>query len=244
MKIKKLFKKKSFKLSLVFVSLVGMLASGGHSFAKYRDENYGSGNAGAAKFMIDFDSIPDPISVASLTDAHIGKMCTFIARFSVSFEECEVATIYNLELKLGAVSVEDNAATDENEKWDPSWEDNGELNNTSFVSNSTPISLKPDGQSYSVGTFEDLTEADLFENGKAYYGIGTLAGDTITYDWESTNLDSDGETLTIGENVEAKPGDVHYYSVAFFIEVTRTTNRTKLENSVMLYNLHIEQGVN
>ena len=50
MKIRKLFKKKSFKLSLVFLSLLGMLASGGHSFAKYRDENYGGGNAGAAKF--------------------------------------------------------------------------------------------------------------------------------------------------------------------------------------------------
>ena len=63
MKIKKLFKKKSFKLSLVFLSLVGMLASGGHSFAKYRDENYGNGNAGAARFMIDFDSMPELVSI-------------------------------------------------------------------------------------------------------------------------------------------------------------------------------------
>ena len=48
--LKKLFRKKVFKLGLVGTSLLGLMISSGFSFAKYIDTNYGNGNAGAAKF--------------------------------------------------------------------------------------------------------------------------------------------------------------------------------------------------
>ena len=47
MGILRLFKKKSFKLSLVCLSMIGLLVSSGASFAKYIDSNYGGGTAGA-----------------------------------------------------------------------------------------------------------------------------------------------------------------------------------------------------
>ena len=47
--------KKATKLSILGVALIGLCLSSSYSFAKYRDENYGGGNAGAAKF--DFGKI-------------------------------------------------------------------------------------------------------------------------------------------------------------------------------------------
>ena len=97
MKIRKLFKKKSFKLSLVFLSLLGMLASGGHSFAKYRDENYGGGNAGAAKFG-SWSITSSTVNVKFPDGAPTGYYA-FIASFTVSFTEGEVAREYTLKVK-------------------------------------------------------------------------------------------------------------------------------------------------
>ena len=97
MKIRKLFKKKSFKLSLVFLSLLGMLASGGHSFAKYRDENYGGGNAGAAKFG-SWSITSSTVNVKFPDGAPTGYYA-FIASFTVSFTVGEVAREYTLKVK-------------------------------------------------------------------------------------------------------------------------------------------------
>ena len=41
---------KTTKLAVLSAALFGLCLSSGASFAKYRDENYGGGNAGAAKF--------------------------------------------------------------------------------------------------------------------------------------------------------------------------------------------------
>ena len=244
MKIKKLFKKKSFKLSLVFVSLVGMLASGGHSFAKYRDENYGGGNAGAARFMIDFDSMPELVSVAALGESDVGKVVAFLAYFTVTMEDCEVSVEYDLSLRLAATPIDDNKDTGIDESWNPSWNEvskgNHKLENTSFVATTTPISLIKENQSYRKGTFNELTENNLYSSGKAYYGIGTKQGDNIKYDYQSTNLSSN-QTLDIGKKISAKPGEIHYYSAVFFITITSGGVKVELEDSVMLYNMHVEQ---
>ena len=42
--------KKATKLSVLGFALVALCISSNYSFAKYRDENYGGGNAGTAKF--------------------------------------------------------------------------------------------------------------------------------------------------------------------------------------------------
>ena len=245
MKIKKLFKKKSFKLSLVFLSLVGMLASGGHSFAKYRDENYGNGNAGAARFMIDFESIPTTISVAELVEDDIGDMFAFAAYFSIDFSNCEVKTNYTLDLRLAAPAIEDDESTTEDETWSPSWGDEGILDDTSFVSNESPKTFVLNDQSYNKSDFVGLTGENIFSTStsSAYYANGTKSGDTISYEWDRISIDSDNKTLSICDNKDAVAGDVHYYAVMFFIRASRAGNKPKFENSVMLYNLHIEQEV-
>ena len=49
---------KTTKLAVLSAALFGLCLSSGASFAKYRDENYGGGNAGAAKFggeIVSFD---------------------------------------------------------------------------------------------------------------------------------------------------------------------------------------------
>ena len=243
--------KKYLKLSLVFASLVGLLISSNHSFAKYIDSNYGGGNAGAARFNVNFDTIASPISVASLDTDDVGKTCAFVASFNVDFGDCEVSTSYNLSLRLGASSISDDPSTLGNEAWDASWNElsktGHQLTNTSFITsvgNNSVISLiKQSDGSYDVGNFSQLTKNNLYSNGKAYYGVGTKANNgTISYNWQSTNLDSDNLTLTICNAKEASPADVHYYSVVFFIKVTTSNNvKISLENSVMLYDMHIEQ---
>ena len=45
--LKRVVKKKYIKLCLLAASLSGLMVSSGFSYAKYRNENYGNGNAGA-----------------------------------------------------------------------------------------------------------------------------------------------------------------------------------------------------
>ena len=101
-------------------------------------------------------------------------------------------------------------------------------------------SIIKENQTYRKGTFNELTENNLYSSGKAYYGIGTKQGDNIKYDYQSTNLSSN-QTLDIGKKIPAKPGEIHYYSAVFFITITSGGVKVELEDSVMLYNMHVEQ---
>lgn len=95
--LSRFFKKKVVKLSLVGVSLVGLLVSSGHSFAKYIDQNYGNGNAGAAKFGS--WSITSSTVNVKFPDGAPEGYYAFIASFTVSFTEGEVAREYTLKVK-------------------------------------------------------------------------------------------------------------------------------------------------
>jgi hypothetical protein len=98
--IKKLVKKKVFKLGLTGASLIGLMISSGFSFAKYIDTNYGNGNAGAARFNVTvsnntkFIYLPDDLSSFS------SGYYAFIADFTIDFTDCDVSTQYNLNLKI------------------------------------------------------------------------------------------------------------------------------------------------
>ena len=90
--------KKKFKLLLTGLAFFGLLISGSHSFAKYIDNNYGSGNAGAAKFgnwSVEYRTtpinIPDEVSS--------NGVYAFVADFKVAFSEGEVKRAYTLKVK-------------------------------------------------------------------------------------------------------------------------------------------------
>lgn len=236
---------KTTKLAVLSAALFGLCLSSGHSFAKYRDENYGNGNAGAAKFVVDFESIPTTISVAELVEDDIGDMFAFAAYFSIDFSNCEVKTNYTLDLRLAVPAIEDDESTAEDETWSPSWGDEGTLDDTSFISNEAPKTFVLNDQSYNKSDFVGLTGENIFSTStsSAYYANGTKSGDTISYDWDRISIDSDNKTLSICDNKDAVVGDVHYYAVMFFIRASRAGNKPKFENSIMLYNLHIEQEV-
>lgn len=86
--------KKTVKLSLLGISLFGLLTSSNISLAKYITANYGNANAGAAKFgSFAIDSNMAPINVPE--DAPTGWYA-FVATFKVSFTEGEVKRNYTL----------------------------------------------------------------------------------------------------------------------------------------------------
>ena len=235
MKIKKLFKKKSFKLSLVFVSLIGMLASGGHSFAKYRDENYGNGNAGTAKFGVKVSFDPAMISLKYLEEGDVTKWYVFIAKFNVSFEESEVKLAYDLNLKFGSNSLSN-------------WNDPGEVNNNVITfegnkdaSQTTPYTLSfNDDQSFTRVTENVMSTLGCnlaYSNGTCYYARGKS---DESYTWHSTKLS--GDILSVADDLEGEIGETHYYQVMFFLKVQEDNEVGYFfENAVILYDLIANQ---
>ena len=98
--LRKVVKKKYIKLCLLAASLVGLMVSSSFSFAKYRNENYGGGNAGAARFSVNvtndtkFIYLPDDLS------GYESNYYAFLASFCIDLSECEVNTKSNIYLKL------------------------------------------------------------------------------------------------------------------------------------------------
>lgn len=238
MKIKKLFKKKSFKLSLVFLSLVGMLASGGHSFAKYRDENHGNGNAGAARFGIELVYYPKTISTKDIRSTNKLGYYAFVASFYVSFEECEVKTKYSLSLKLG----NGDSAT---------WTNPGTLNRTSFLfpdTQSHPFALvEQDDNSFLADTDSTAVASLLNKPGFAvkkntpYYAEGVSSGGSINYTWKDDKT-LDGNTFPIVTEKLANPNERQYYQILFFTDIElNNVNKVNVEDISILYNINAEQ---
>ena len=174
--------KKTTKLCLLSAALVGLCLSSGYSFAKYRDENYGGGNAGAAKFgdvliYSDYSRIQIPKNLSY--DADYG-FYAFVASFRLEFQSSEVQRSYSLNLRMSQRS---------NNLYDLGVDENGEkiafpsTKLSSFVLSGgtgnveNVNSFKTVISSSGVGTvqkvFAPLTstnEEDIWnEIGKAYY---------------------------------------------------------------------------
>ena len=114
MGILRLFKKKAFKLSVLGVALIGLLISSGTSFAKYRDENYGGGAAGTAKFGT--WSITQSIVSVNFPEDRKEGYYAFVADFNVYFSEGEVAREYTLKVKAVSNDVTANETSFNNSK--------------------------------------------------------------------------------------------------------------------------------
>ena len=175
-------------------------------------------------------------------DSDLNKKCALLAKFTVSFTNSEVSNYYSINLRVAAYPTED---------WNPSWGDEGEVNQTSFIFTSTsaqnlPLSLVKNNQTYErkEGISSLTGDNDLFESGKAYYATGSMSkdGTSISYSWDTCDLDSDKKTLNVCSNKYAKPGEIHYYAILFFVNVTRSTVSLTLEKSSIIYDLSVIQA--
>lgn len=230
MKIKKLFKKKSFKLSLVFLSLVGMLASGGHSFAKYRDENYGSGNAGAAKFDVGVVSnLSHSFSLANIGSNY--GVYALVANFNIDFSNCEVSLEYNISLKLSSSKTA---------KFDEATVDGYGFthnSNTLFtlIESDTVTSTKVDSSVASNLTgnkFNSIQKNVAYASNEDGWTNTSVSNDWLTYS---------SSVISISDKVSAAE-DRKEYSVMFFAEIDGAADT--IPPSYILYDLQVWQVEN
>ena len=258
MKIRKLFKKKSFKLSLVFLSLLGMLASGGHSFAKYRDENYGGGNAGAAKF--DFGKITftnKSIKQPTIKDNIKAGVHAFVCEFQLEIPETEVSFTYDVKLRLTAMDINDFDAEDV------------KLDHTKFVSDidgNDVLFYVFDEDNNGVVKTNQKTIAEVTETNNTdkpmsyskdywYYAVGEESNGSIKYTWDKSNVfdkDKDNNLTDIisfdSGSVKAGESLIKYFKIVIFVDAEiKSIGNNQLswdaENSKILYSLHaIQEG--
>lgn len=176
--------RKVTKLSVLGASLVGLCISSGASFAKYRDENYGNGNAGIATMgdvVVSYieTGTDNTIQLPSIGKSTDGGWHAFIATIKVQFFNVEVKQNFNITFKISNSS---------NSKYS----DTSNVNDTSFY---LPASLTSDDaknittyvktSSDSEATETAVTEA-VSDNNNREYKNG----------WEKYNYAGDISTLT------------------------------------------------
>ena len=225
--LSRVFRKKAFKLSMVGISLVGLLISSGHSFAKYRDENYGGGNAGAAKFG-SWSITSSTVNVKFPDGAPTGCYA-FIASFTVSFTEGEVAREYTLKVK----DVDDSTTASEANfnAYDktPSnvyycLDSTKGFNATSKIYAIHNGSVIGAGSENVAGTIlGDSTKFPTFETDKVYLyskendSTGSWATHSKNETYDST---TNSIKLTENHKINALEADTHEYKLLFLINTT------------------------
>ena len=225
--LSRVFRKKAFKLSMVGISLVGLLISSGHSFAKYRDENYGGGNAGAAKFG-SWSITSSTVNVKFPDGAPTGYYA-FIASFTVSFTEGEVAREYTLKVKgvddsTTASEANFNAYDKTPSKIHYCLDSTKGFNATSkiyAIHNSAVIGT---GNENVVGTLlGDTTKFQSFETDQVYL-YSKENDSTGSWSKHSKNETYDATTnsikLTENHPINALEADTHEYKLLFLINTT------------------------
>ena len=230
--LKKLVRKKVFKLGLVGTSLLGLMISSGFSFAKYIDTNYGNGDAGAAKFSAKINNTTKFIYLPTMgaSTSPYGYYA-FVAEFCVDFSECEVKAKYNLGLKLcGRYST--NYNNPEYKAYNTNFTLTGTTNKvytaTGGVNEESKIVLNDVEKSLTNNTYEEF---DFTTN---YYATSK---DGTTYKWYDKSSSSKQELVF--NNMEANPNDMHYYKIIYFIYITGSNP----EISIILSKLEVEQVV-
>lgn len=112
---------KTTKLAVLSAALFGLCLSSGASFAKYRDENYGNGNAGIATMgdvvVTYYEEGVDPIiQLPKEGTAGDEGWHVFIATIKVQFFNVEVKQNFNITFKLGSIDNDKFSDTKQAEK--------------------------------------------------------------------------------------------------------------------------------
>ena len=224
MGILRLFKKKAFKLSVLGMALIGLLISSGTSFAKYRDEHYGGGNAGAAKFG-SWNITQSIVSVNFPEDRKEGYYA-FVADFNVYFSEGEVAREYTLKVKAVDNDVTANETNFNNaEKADAVYYylDSSSFNATALVYTISDGTVIGSDRNNIIGSLTNDSSFATFNVDTIYTYEGEETNNQMVGSWSgksknnSSNYDSSTESIYLTNNhrVNAKSLLGMLYSLEF-----------------------------
>lgn len=222
--------RKVTKLSVLGASLVGLCVSSGASFAKYRDENYGGGNAGVAtpplgRVIYEFQSIECPKTLVYEGN----EFFCFCASFYLTFEESEVKGKYELSIRLAPILIDDFEYVND-----------GTFNYNSFLlgSSAAPtLYTFEDGKQINT-TIETMTGGQLSYSEKSCF-VGISDDEGNNYKWNfNTSFDSNG-IINIDSGEVSQENK--YFKILFFVKPYKNNNTWVLENSKILYDLEIEQ---
>lgn len=217
---------KTTKLAVLSAALFGLCLSSGASFAKYRDENYGNGNAGAAKFggeIVSFDY--KTYSIENISAQYYGTYA-FVAEFSIDFSDYETSFYYNISLKITASDSD-------------IWSSNNPVSGTSF-------SYKT-GNLYTLDTDFNptnkvsslLTENMAINKNYAYASNENVWNSSLSSDWLSYDGENDVVTLT-GSMEASDSNKIIEYKILYFVDIA-VEDANDIPESYILYNLNIIQ---
>lgn len=233
---------KTTKLAVLSVALFGLCLSSGASFAKYRDENYSGGNAGAAKFeygKVSFTpkSIQEPKKYNNTKDGTHVFDCEFMLEIPV----VEVSIKYTIKLRLVAADVFDFDAT------------NTGISKTSFVCENADDSFHYFYEDESATSSDELIktttntlanasgETVSYKTGDWYKGIKTSSDASYSFS-SSSEIENDVITFDSGI-VEAGDSLTNYYKVFVFVNAVKSKSEWNIEDSQILYSYDVEQVV-
>lgn len=251
--LKKLFRKKVFKLGLVGTSLLGLMISSGFSFAKYIDTNYGNGNAGAARFGVSvtnntkFIYLPDDLSTFK------SGYYAFVADFSVDFTKCEVKTQYNLNLKIC-------------EEYSTDYDNPYPLKYSYTYFQLPTLSTGNSYVNYTIVEKDEYTHEFKEDNVASYLTNGAItttfkektlyyafSKDGSTYNWNPTYSTSVTNYEVIIKNIPANVNEIHHFKIVYFTQIGIQTSSdgnygdvtytASFGNSIILSKIELEQVV-
>ena len=244
--ILRFLKKKVVRLCIMGTSLVGLTVSSTLSFAKYRDEYYGGGNAGTAKFgswLIESENTPIDVP----NNARSGWYA-FLATFSLSFSTSEVDRSYTLKIK--AINHDENVNDFNNSKV---------ADNFSFyLSENVDVYTISRSENNGVITseFKDTNFSSTLMNGsslsfssdKIYYkydethGSIPLGQSWMSYSVNSTNYDTDTNSLILANDhlLDSNEGDFHHYYIIYFVKIDQSKSVNDIK---FIYNLDVRQVI-
>lgn len=252
---------KTTKLAVLSAALFGLCLSSGASFAKYRDENYGGGNAGIATMgdvvvsYIEGNAVPTIQLPKKGTTADSG-LHAFLATIKVQFFNVEVKQEFSIKFKLG------------------------HLNNSSYNDSSKPINtffaLTNDVTLNNLTTYAKADESSdsskmTIANAKnsVYTGwnkfnVSSIMKNTVYYSFEKTtdpsaissnygystwntytySGDSIDRTLFITKGESVDPiydTTIFFYKILFFVNFEFDNDSIIAESSKIFYELNSEQ---
>ena len=169
---------KTTKLAVLSAALFGLCLSSGHSFAKYRDENYGNGNAGVATLgdiyvHQNYETFKLP---ETMNETNLGTY-VIVAEFNIIFSNFEVKANYSFSLEIGG----QKSTADNIEAIDHSYfHSNSIENKTKFFA----FKNENDGNLVTTDVCSYVTDDKIskFENNKYYYlkGSATMENNDVS----------------------------------------------------------------
>ena len=248
--LKKVVKKKYIKLCLLGASLSGLMVSSGFSYAKYRNENYGNGNAGAARFNINVTNDTKFIYLPDNLAGYESNHYAFLASFCVDLSECEVNTKCNIYMKLCdeySTNYDNPYPLDRKQTYFmlPSTASVNAYTIQGDVNSEEHTLVKED-----VASLLTNNKISSFSKNTFYYGYSK---DGSNYNWNSSFSVTANSTEVIIRGITSNAGSKFYINLIYFTYIGITsssqgnygdvTYSASFENSIILSKIEVEQVV-